>query len=186
MLFDLLVTGVSGYVEITPKRVAGGCVSGFLSERAEIGMTLEATGPFGQFCLMPEDREIVLLAGGSVITPMMAILRYLGDLCLDTRATLLSCVRTRDDIIFRQELEDLRGRLKNYQYTVLLSQPDADWSGAGGHISHEFISANVPDPGGWVFFLCGPPPFMDAAKRILTDLGVASGHIPAGDVRWCG
>jgi ferredoxin-NADP reductase len=162
----------SGYVEITPKRVSNGSVSVFLNERASIGMTVEATGPFGQFHLTQDDKKVVLLAGGSGITPMMAMLRYLDDLCLDTQATLLYCVRTRDDIMFRQELEDLQVRLKNFRYDLLLSKPDTDWPGAQGHISREFISKNVPDLEGRVFLLCGPPPFMEAAKHILTDLGV--------------
>ena len=167
----------SGYIEITPKRVAKGLVSVFLNDRAAIGMTVEATGPFGQFCLLPEDKKIVLLAAGSGITPMMAMLRYLDDLCLDTQATLVYCVRTRDDIMFRQELEEFRGRLKNFQYDVLLSQPDADWPGPRGHISREFIGGNVPGFEARIFFLCGPPPFMDAARRILIDLGVAPDQI---------
>jgi ferredoxin-NADP reductase len=162
----------SGYVEITPKRVDGGCVSVFLNERAAIGMTVEAAGPFGQFYLTPADKKIVLLAAGSGITPMMAMLRHLEDLCLDTDVTLLYCVRTRDDIMFRQELEELRGRLKRFQYRVMLSSPDADWPGARGHMSREFLSRGVPDPEGRLFFLCGPPPFMDSVKRILTDAGV--------------
>jgi ferredoxin-NADP reductase len=167
----------SGYVEITPKRVNNGCVSVFLNDRASIGMTVEATGPFGQFCLMPEDKQVVLLAAGSGITPMMAMLRYLDDLCLDTQATLLYCVRTRDDIMFRQEFEELRGRLKNFRYRVMLSEPHADWTGPRGRISRKFISENVPGLEGRMFFLCGPPPFMEAVRRILTDMGVAPERI---------
>jgi hypothetical protein len=53
----------SGYVEITPKRINGGCVSVFLNERASIGMTVEATGPFGQVCLTPHDKKIVAAGG---------------------------------------------------------------------------------------------------------------------------
>jgi ferredoxin-NADP reductase len=162
----------SGYVEITPKRVTNGCVSVFLNDRAAVGMTVEAAGPFGQFYLAPEDKQIVLLAAGSGITPLIAMLRYLDDLCLDTQATLLYCVRTRDDIMFRQELEPLRERLKNFQYHVMLSQPDADWTGPRGHINRDFISKNVPALEGRVFFLCGPPPFMETAGRILAELGV--------------
>jgi ferredoxin-NADP reductase len=167
----------SGYVEITPKRVNKGCVSLFLNDRAPIGMTVEATGPFGQFCLMPEDKQVVLLAAGSGITPMIAMLRYLDDLCLDTHATLLYCARTVDDIMFRQELEQLRGRLKNFQYHATLSAPDADWAGPRGRISRAFISENVPGLEGRVFFLCGPPPFMEAVRRILTDMGVVPERI---------
>jgi hypothetical protein len=98
----------SGYIEITPKRIQNGCASVFLNDRAAVGMTVEATGPFGQFCLDErKHRSVVLLAAGSGITPMMAMLRYIDDLCLDTTATLLYCVRTNTDIIFERELEQL-------------------------------------------------------------------------------
>jgi len=163
----------SGYVEITPKRVNSGCVSVFLNDRASIGMTVEATGPFGRFCLNPaDDKNIVLLAAGSGITPMMAMLRYIDDLCLDTQATLLYCVRTGQDIIFQADLDELRKRLKNFQYHVLLSQPDPEWPGARGHINRGFVCTAVPEIKDQVFFLCGPPQFMGAARTILMELGV--------------
>src|SRR5262249_12580036 len=115
-------------VEITPKRLDSGCVSVFLNDRASIGMTVEATGPFGQFCLnSANDRKIVLLAAGSGITPMMAMLRYIDDLCLDTQVTLLYCVRTHQDIIFQDELVELQKRLRDFRYHVLLSQPGLEW-----------------------------------------------------------
>jgi ferredoxin-NADP reductase len=163
----------SGYIEITPKRVKNGCVSVFLNDRAFVGMTVEATGPFGKFYLTPaNEKKIVLLAAGSGITPMIAMLRYLDDLCLETQATLLYCVRTTADIMFRQELDELKGRLKNFRYHALLSQPDPEWPGARGHIHRDFIFQAVPEIDSPVFFLCGPPPFMKAARAILTDLGV--------------
>jgi ferredoxin-NADP reductase len=163
----------SGYVEITPKRVSQGCASVFLNDRASIGLTVESNGPFGHF-FFDESKHpsVVLLAAGSGITPMMAMLHYMDDLRLDTTATLLYCVRTSSDIIFESELEQLRFRLKNFQYHVLLSQPHAEWSGARGHISREFIEANVPDFESRDFFLCGPPAFMEASRSILTGLGV--------------
>jgi ferredoxin-NADP reductase len=168
----------SGYIEITPKRVPKGCVSIFLNDRASIGMTVEATGPFGQFCLNPvEDRKIVLVAAGSGITPMVAILRYIEDLCLEIDATLLYFVRTREDIMFRQEFEDLGGRSKTFRYHVVLSNPDPGWQGERGHIRPEFVRNAVPETDGRVFFLCGPPPFMDEARRILSNLGIAAERI---------
>jgi ferredoxin-NADP reductase len=168
----------SGYIEITPKRVKNGSVSVFLNDRAAVGMTVEANGPFGQFYLNPaEDKRIVLLAAGSGITPMIAMLRYIDDLCLDTEATLLYCVRTRGDIIFRREFEDLESHLKNFRHHVLLSRPDAEWQGARGHIHRDFISKSVPDLKGRLFFLCGPPPFMEKTREILRELGVEPGQI---------
>jgi ferredoxin-NADP reductase/mono/diheme cytochrome c family protein len=163
----------SGYVEITTKRVSQGCASVFLNDRAFVGMTVEANGPVGQFCFdETRHRNVVLVAAGSGITPMMAMLRYMDDLCLDTKATLLYCVRTGNDIIFHDELEALQTRLKNLQVHVLLSQPHAEWSGRRGHINRGFIEDTVKDPGSADFFICGPPPFMEASRNILTGMGV--------------
>jgi ferredoxin-NADP reductase len=163
---------VSSYVEITAKRVSQGCVSLFLNDRASVGMTVEANGPFGQFCFdESKHHNVVLLAAGSGITPMMAMLRYMDDLCVQTTVTLLYCVRTSGDIIFESELEQLRFRQK-LQYHVVLSEPHADWSGPRGHINREFIEDTVKDLTSSDFFLCGPPPFMDASRAILMSLGV--------------
>jgi len=163
----------SGYVEITPKRANQGCASVFLNDRASVGLTVEANGPFGQFCFdESKHRSLVLLAAGSGITPMMAMLRYMDDLCLETTATLLYCVRTSSDIMFESELEQLRSRLKSFQYHVLLSKPHAEWSGQRGHLSREFIVDTVKDLASPDFFLCGPPSFMEAARTILAGLGV--------------
>jgi ferredoxin-NADP reductase len=162
-----------GYVEITPKRTSQGCVSVFLNDRSSVGMTVEAKGPFGSFCFDEnKHNSIVLLAAGSGITPMIAMLRYIDDLCLETNVTLLYCVRTGNDVIFASELEQLRSRLKNFSFHVLLSQPHAEWSGPRGHISREFIESTVDDIASPDFFLCGPPPFMDAGRSILASMGV--------------
>src|SRR5437868_7920717 len=103
---------------------------------------------------------------------MMAMLRYIDDLCLDTRATLLYSVRTNRDIMFESELEQLRSRLENFQYHVTLSQPHPEWVGPRGHISREFVESRVNDLAAQDFFLCGPAPFMDACRGILIGLGV--------------
>jgi len=163
----------TGYVEITPKRLTNGCVSAFLNDSAAIGMTVEATGPFGQFCFdQVEDQKIGLIAAGSGITPMMAMLGYIDDLCLETEVTLLYYVRTENDIIFRKELEDLHGRAQNFQFRVLLSKPGLEWTGDRGHLDRDFIQRAVPNLRDKLFFLCGPPSFMEIARGILAELGV--------------
>jgi ferredoxin-NADP reductase len=108
---------------------------------------------------------------------MMAMLHYIDDLCLETNVTLLYCVRTSNDIIFESELEQLRSRLKNFHYHVLLSKPHTNWLGPRGHVSREFIVDTVKDLASPDFFLCGPPPFMDSSRAILIDLGVKAERI---------
>ncbi|HWW85357.1 MAG TPA: FAD-binding oxidoreductase, partial [Vicinamibacterales bacterium] len=166
----------SGYVEITVKRVDKGSVSAYLNDRAALGMTVEANGPSGHFCFDEQKHaHIVLVAAGSGITPMIAMLRYIDDMCLETRVTLLYCARTSRDVIFGQELEQLH--MKHFRYELLLSQAEPEWTGARGHITAEVIRSAVPDLALPQFFLCGPPPFMEASRRILLELGVSPERI---------
>ena len=163
------------YVEITPKRVPDGYVSAFLNDHAAVGLEVEASGPFGQFYFNEgRHQRIVLLAGGSGITPMMSMLRYIDDRCLHTSVTLIYCVRTRHDVIFAQELTRLRRRLPKFRMVLILSQPDPAWNGPRGRVSCDLIATHVEDLRSATIFLCGPPPFMESAQGILGSLAVRS------------
>jgi ferredoxin-NADP reductase len=168
----------SAYVEITPKRVENGCVSNFLHDRAKLGLAVEATGPHGQFYFDESiHRDIVLIAAGSGITPMISILRYIHERCPSTPVTLLYFVRTSKDIIFETQLEKLRDSCPNFDYWVSLSQPDETWKGHTGRLTREFIVDHVIDLDTPVFFLCGPTGFMENSHRILASLGVEKSRI---------
>jgi ferredoxin-NADP reductase len=163
----------SEYVEITPKRVTDGTVSHFLHDQVELGSSVEATGPYGRFYFDESiHRSIVLIAAGSGITPMISMLRYIHDHRLSTCVTLLYCVRTREDIIFKSELERLKDSCPNLNYCVCLSQPDESWNGHKGRLSQQLIVSRVSDLSTPTFFLCGPSGFMKSARAILASLGV--------------
>src|SRR5207253_1511615 len=163
----------SAYVEITPKRLPDGYVSAFLNDHAAVGLEVEASGPFGQFYFDEgRDQRIVLLAGGSGITPMMSMLRYIDDRCLRTPVTLIYCVRTRNDVIFAHDLTRLRRRLQDFRMVLVLSQPDPGWNGPRGRVSRDLIATHVEDLRSATIFLCGPPPFMESVQTMLGSLAV--------------
>jgi ferredoxin-NADP reductase len=109
---------------------------------------------------------------------MLAILRYIDDLCLKIEATLIYCVRTGRDIIFEKELAAIQNRLPGFHQVVVLSQPGAEWKGWQGRLRREIVEREVDRPlGGATFFLCGPPPFMDVARSILKEMGVDPGKV---------
>jgi len=166
------------YVEITPKRMENGWVSGFLNDRAKPGLRVEASGPFGRFYFDEAlHKSIVLIAAGSGITPMISMLGYIDDLALATSVTLLYCVRTAADIIFENELSRLSRSLPNFKYELCLSRPDPTWKGRSGRLTEEFVSQYVADLNSPTFFLCGPKGFMDNARQILSTLGVNQDRI---------
>src|SRR6202045_1307377 len=166
------------YVEITPKRMENGYVSVFLNERAKPGLTVEASGPYGQFYFDETlHRSMVLIAAGSGITPMISMLCYIDDLELATPVTLLYCVRTDADIIFENELSRLSRSLPSFKYELCLSRPDPTWKGRSGRRIEEFVSQSVTDMDSPTFFLCGPNGFMDNARHLLLALGVTEDRI---------
>lgn len=168
----------TGYIEITPKRVDDGYASVFLHEKAAIGLTVEAKGPSGQFYFDEnKHRRIVLIAAGSGITPMVSILRYLDDRCLNIDSTLIYGVRTSKDVIFEKELIRLKESLTNFNYLVSLTKPDTNWQGPTGRINRALIEKNVKDVSTSTFFICGPRQFMDEISKILQGIGASPDQI---------
>ncbi|MCU1233033.1 MAG: oxidoreductase, FAD-binding [Candidatus Solibacter sp.] len=168
----------TGLVEITVKKNPKGCVSHFLNERAAVGLTVEAHGPYGRFYFDESiHKRIVLFAGGSGITPMMSMLRYIDDLALDAEVTLFYSVRTREDIIFGAELEMLEERLASLHRVVVLTRPDDGWGGEQGRLSGELIVKHLGDFSDRTFFLCGPQPFMEHVKGLLLAAAVPAEKI---------
>jgi ferredoxin-NADP reductase len=162
----------AGFVEIAVKKNLQGRVSTFLNERTPANLTVEARGPSGRFCFNEnEHKRIVLLAGGSGITPMISMLRYIDDLCLDTKVTLFYSVRTQRDIIFERELERLVQCLPNFHRVIVVTQPDSGWSGRTGRLTREMITEELAEINEQAFFLCGPAAFMDHVNGILLSLG---------------
>lgn len=168
----------TGYIEITPKQTANGCVSVFLNQKASIGLTVEASTPAGQFCFDEmEHRRIVLIGGGSGITPFMSMLRYIDDQCLPTEVTLLYFARTHKDLIFYTELKLLQSRLPNFHMLTVLSQPDPGWLGLTGHLTRDLIEINVEEISSSTFFLCGPPAMMKSTREVLEAMNVSPTRI---------
>ncbi len=166
------------YVEITPKQTKNGYVSVFLNQRAMPGLVIKATGPAGRFYFDENlHTEIVLIAAGSGITPMIAMLRYIEERARNVPVTLIYCVRTSRDIIFQQELTRLSHSLARFRYVVTLSAPDAAWKGQKGRVNKECLTERVSDFLVPTFFLCGPGPFMQHVSELLKEQGVSADRI---------
>jgi ferredoxin-NADP reductase len=116
----------------------------------------------------------VLFAGGSGITPILSILRYIDDRCLDTKAVLFFCVRTEQDVIFKDELERLEARLPYLEVIVAPTRMD---NGETRHLDRERIVWELGEIPTHTYFLCGPEAFMDHVRGILLSLDVDPSRI---------
>lgn len=162
------------YAEITVKHEEGGVVSGYLHANVHEGDLLECSGPSGSFIFTGRECRCILLIGGGVgITPLMSVLRYLTDRAWDGDIFLLYVCKTPADIIFREELDYLQHRHKNFRATVTISRPEGtDWQGATGRITKELITQTVPDLPTRYVHICGPVPMMESTRQLLVELGV--------------
>jgi len=166
------------FVEITPKRVVNGLVSKFLNDLAPIGMVVKARGPYGRFYFDESQHErVVLIAGGSGITPMMAMLRYIDDLCLKVQVTLIYFVRTERDIIFEDQIMAIESRVRSFRHVLVLSQPGAQWNGWRGRLRREILEREVEQPLDSTYFLCGPPAFMELCRSLLKQMTVEPSRV---------
>lgn len=182
---------------ITCKRVAGGVVSSYLNEGLAEGALLPVLGPSGNFTPEPRAervRHLVLIGGGSGITPLMSIVGSVLQSEPDSQITLLYGNRGLGDVIFYDALARLAaahpGRL---HLRHVLSEPPADWSGGQGLLDRRTLSAElaslsslpsqgqVDSPGmpplPREYYLCGPAPMMEAARQVLTAAGVPESQI---------
>src|SRR5207245_11012837 len=85
--------------------------------------------------------------------------------------TLIYCVRTRQDIIFRKELIRLSCSLARFRTAVTLTAPDPGWKGQKGRENKEFLLERVSDFRAPTFFLCGPGAGLQHASSLLNEHG---------------
>ncbi len=139
--------------------------------RTKPGDTAAVHGPFGRFShlLHPEERDLVFLAGGIGITPLMAMLRHMRDTGDARTVTLFYANRREEDILFREELEDIAsGEHPRLTLINVLSRPGKDWRGETGHVDEERIRKYCgPDVVDKTYYLCGP---LKMARDLIKDL----------------
>lgn len=166
-------------LEITVRRKEGGKASVLLTTEVKEGDSFTIKGPYGKFYWTEDmSNEVVLLGAGSGVVPLMCILRYIRNKGLkDVRATMLVSYISYEEIIYREELEDL-SKLPNINVKVTLTRQVPDnWKGYTGRINREMILKEVGDLGGKLYYLCGPPKFVEDMKTTLIDLGVEKENI---------
>ena len=162
-------------VELTVERVEDGEVSPYLTAEAGPGDVMEIRGPVGGYFVWDPapGGAVLLVGGGSGVVPLMAMARQRAADGDDVPARLLYSARSWDDVIYRDELESLRGDGLEVVYTLTRSQPDG-WTGYSRRVDRELLAEVTPADFA-LAFVCGPTPFVEAVATAL----VALGHDPA-------
>ena len=167
------------YCEISVKREDHGVGSRYLHDELKEGDTLEVQAPSGKFTFTGTEAEsIVLISGGVGITPMMSITRALTDMAWPGDIYFIVACRDAEHFVFETELMRLRESNSNLHVSVAMSQLQQSAHGYhAGRLTKERLADWVPDISSQWFHLCGPPPMMEAVKKMLAELGVRSDKV---------
>ena len=162
-----------GVLQITVKRNPAGTVSNYLHLQGRVGDLFDLRAPFGRFSFT-EGRasRICLIGGGSGVTPLRAILRYISDRRLPIEAVLLDFNRQEDEIIFRQEIQDMPAVHAGIRVNLVLTNPGPGWCGLTGRIRAELLDQTLQGFEPELVYLCGPAPMMEVARGLLLARGL--------------
>jgi glycine betaine catabolism B len=167
------------HVDLTVRLNPLGFASPFLFAEVRAGSVLTTSGPEGSFGIEPliDRGEVVMLAGGSGITPFMSIVRAARQRGWPQRLALLYGSRRSDDVIFGAELEQLASATDRLRYELVISEPEPDYRGARGFLTGELIARIVGDVRGKTFLVCGPAAMGEHCERELERLGAPAQRI---------
>ena len=158
---------------ITVERLDDGEVSPYLAEVLRPGDRLELRGPIGGYFVWDASLggPLLLVAGGSGVVPLMAMLRHRAAAGSDVPARLLFSSRTWENVIYRDELERLAGNGLDVVHTLTRAQPEG-WTGYARRVDAEMLREVAWPPGERVqTFVCGPTAFVEAVASGLVELG---------------
>ena len=155
-------------VAITVERLDDGEVSPYLTRELRPGDQMEVRGPIGNwFTWGPHDGgPLLLIAGGSGVVPLRAILRHRQRSGSIVPARLLYSSRSLQDVIYRNELDQYRGNAEVW-YTLTRRQPPG-WGGFAGRVDDAMLARMAwPASQRPLAFICGPTPFVEAVAELL-------------------
>jgi ferredoxin-NADP reductase len=165
-------------LRLTIKRT-GGVFSTWANESAKAGDGLTLTGPSGAFCLDPQRglrRELVLVAAGSGITPVMSMAITVLAREPKTLVTLLYGNRRLLDVIYAAELAELeRQHAARFKVRHVLTMPPDGWEGGRGRLDKAGLPRELDllRPSDHAeYYVCGPEPMLDSVRVALRSRGV--------------
>jgi propane monooxygenase reductase subunit len=150
-----------GRLEFLIRAYPEGAFAAVLEAGLDPGTPIAFTGPYGSFRLADTDRDILMVAGGSGMAPVLSLLRELAAGGSARKVRFFYGARSSADLFNRELIEELGSRLADFEYNEVLSEPDSSgWTGPTGYVHGQLSGPEV--------YTCGPPPMVDALVDVLT------------------
>lgn len=168
-----------GFFDILVKSYPDGTVSKKFAALTP-GQKVSFKGPVGRMAYKENmSKNIVMIAGGSGITPMLAVLGSIITTASDeTTVKILFANETENDILLKEELDDYVDSYPGFDIKYVLNNPPANWNGYEGIITKGLLEKELPQPNeDTKVFICGPMEMKKAMLEHLEDLGWPKGTL---------
>ena len=165
-------------IELIVARVESGVVSTYILDFLKEGDKLTMRGPFGDFYYRHSERELLLIATGSGLAPLLSILDYLETEKIRRKTTLFFGSRKPEDLYHLKEITEMAGNLFNCKFTPILSRTTAEtkWTGEKGRVT-DLIEKNVPQNADTDVYICGNPDMVESCLELLKTKGIPESQI---------
>jgi Na+-transporting NADH:ubiquinone oxidoreductase subunit F len=167
-------------------KVNPGICSSFIFSRKP-GDKVTISGPYGEFFIKKNNREMMFIGGGAGMAPMRSHIFHLFHTeRTDRKATFWYGGRSLRELFYVDEFEAIEKKFPNFRFHIGLSEPkpEDNWAGYVGFI-HQIIQEqylnNHPEPEEIDYYLCGPPQMNDAVFKMLDEMGVPNENIAFDD-----
>ena len=162
--------------ELLVRAVPGGPLSLYLAG-LHVGDEVVFRGPTGR-SMVPrfDDRELVLMATGTGVAPLLSLARHLLTRDYPHPISLWWGLRLVEDVCLTDELETLAATYDRFSYGITLSQPSAEWTGLRGRLG-ESVPPLLATLGGKHYYLVGNGAMLEEMALALSDLGVVQRNI---------
>ncbi|KAI9751433.1 MAG: NADH-cytochrome b5 reductase [Lichina confinis] len=168
----------AGYFDLLLKSYPTGNISRYMAS-LQVGQTIRVKGPKGAMVYTPNMvSHLGMIAGGTGITPMLQIIRAIirgrprhggND---QTRVDLIFANVTPEDILLKEDLDELAQEDPNFTVYYVLNNPPEGWTAGVGFVTPEMIKERLPAPTpDMKLLICGPPPMVSAMKKATLSLG---------------
>ena len=151
----------------------GGLGSKFFMN-ASPGEMIEVLLPMGRFIVREDnERNTLFVATGSGIAPMRGMIKEALSLSGDRKVKLVWGMRHEDDLFWTDSWDNLKQKYVNFDYEIVLSQPNNGWKGREGHVGDELLG----EWSGWEAYVCGNGEVVKAVRDQLVSEGVDENFI---------
>jgi NAD(P)H-flavin reductase/ferredoxin/2-polyprenyl-6-methoxyphenol hydroxylase-like FAD-dependent oxidoreductase len=161
-----------GELEFIIRLLPDGEMSNYLRDRAKPGDRIALRGSKGNFYLRPVVRPVILVAGGTGLSAILAMALNLEAQAADTAQPiyLLYGVTSAEDVCKLDELTELRRQVPGLELHVIVARPDADWDGRTGLVT-DLLDERMLAGGDADVYLCGPGAMVEATRTWLESNG---------------